>query len=152
MTGYAAINEAFAQVRAERIARDKRWAEEAAAKACPTCADLRAKLQSSAMDCLAIDGQAMDLLTENKRLKDELARVEAQNEANLEAELASIQRSIQATAKLKADRTRLRTVLTAISRATTLIQAAQIAEGALRGDVGTATQDVVSYDHRDTQA
>jgi len=33
--------------------------------------------------------------------------------------------------------------LTAISRATTLIQAAQIAEGALRGDVGTATPDVV---------
>jgi len=110
---------------------------------CPTCADLRTKLQSSAMDCLAIDGQAMDLLTENKTLKDELARVEAQNEANLEAELASIQRSIQATAKLKADRTRLRTALTAISRATTLIQAAQIAEGALRGDVGTATPDVV---------
>jgi hypothetical protein len=71
---------------------------------CPTCTDLRAKLQSSAMDCLAIDGQAMDLLTENKRL---------------------------------------RTALTAISRATTLIQAAQIAEGALRGDVGTATTDVV---------
>jgi hypothetical protein len=33
--------------------------------------------------------------------------------------------------------------LTAVSRATSLIQAAQIAEGALRGDVGTATQDVV---------